>query len=139
MGEEVWGEASVTYPDWKGTAQLDERKTGPWEGLAQRVELDNVGWQVVGFSISGGESGFNLMVYAAPRDVWENLEAGAPVQVTEFKVHDVEPLAILQEMTHTFQMNMRRRGLEGREVQVMAKSDLPLELFVDETFGRQDE
>jgi hypothetical protein len=26
---EIWGEASVSFPDWKGTAQLDERMTTP--------------------------------------------------------------------------------------------------------------
>ena len=66
MDGEIWGEASVTYPDWRGTAQLDERMTVPWEGLARTVGLDGQQWQVVGFSIGGGEHGYNLRIYAAP-------------------------------------------------------------------------
>lgn len=27
--EVIWGEARVTHPDWSGTAQLDQRMTGP--------------------------------------------------------------------------------------------------------------
>jgi hypothetical protein len=37
----MWGEASVSFPDWKGTAQLDERMTVPWEGLAKTLGLDH--------------------------------------------------------------------------------------------------
>ena len=51
MDGELWGDASVTFPDWKGTAQVDERRTVPWEGLTRTVGLDADEWQVVGFSI----------------------------------------------------------------------------------------
>jgi hypothetical protein len=138
---EIWGEASVTYPDWKGTAQLDERMTVPWEGLARTVGLNHVQWQVVGFSIGGGEHGYNLRVYATPRDVWEKVapDDGVEVEVTEFLVHDVDPLAILQRMTHMFELNMRIRSLDNRRVRVRALSDLPSELFVEENFGPQED
>jgi hypothetical protein len=139
MDEEIWGDASVTYPDWKGTAQLDERKTMPWEGLARTVGLDHEQWQVVGFSIGGGERGYQLRVLATPRDVWEKVKPddAAEVEVTEFLVHDVDPLAILRQMTHMFELNMRIRGLDRREVRIRALSDLPSELFVEENFGPQ--
>ncbi|WIX76925.1 hypothetical protein QRX50_36715 [Amycolatopsis carbonis] len=73
MDEEIWGEASIPFPDWKGTAQLDERMTVPWEGLARTVGLDHEQWQVVGFSIGGGEHGYDLRVYATPHEVWEKV------------------------------------------------------------------
>ncbi|MEV0733402.1 hypothetical protein [Polymorphospora sp. NPDC050346] len=138
---EVWGEASVTYPDWKGTAQLDERLTVPWEGLAQTVGLDSDQWQLVGFSIGGGEHGYELRVVATPRDVWEEgkLDDDAEIEVTEFLVHDVDPLAILQRMTHMFELKMRIRVLDGRQIRVRALSDLPSEKFVDEIFGPQED
>ncbi|QFU86658.1 hypothetical protein [Amycolatopsis sp. YIM 10] len=141
MDGEIWGEASVIYPDWKGTAQLDERRTMPWEGLAQAVDLSHEQWQVVGFSIGGGEHGYSLRIYAAPRDVWEKVDSDdrAELEVTEFLVHDVDPIAILQRMTHMFQLNMRIRGLENRRVRVRALSDLPSELFVEENFGPQED
>ncbi|WP_410673797.1 hypothetical protein [Amycolatopsis sp. cmx-4-68] len=139
MDGEIWGDASVAFPDWKGTAQLDERMTVPWEGLARAVGLDPEQWQVVGFNIGGGENGFHLRIYATPGDVWERVKPddGAEVEVTEFLVHDVDPLAILQRMTHGFELNMRIRSLDNRVVRVRALSDLPSELFVEENFGPQ--
>jgi hypothetical protein len=141
MDGEIWGDASVTFPDWKGTAQLDERKAVPWEGLARAVGLDDEQWQVVGFSIGGGEHGYHLQVYATPNDVWARVKSDddAEVEVTEFQVHDVDPLTILQQMTHMFELNMRIRVLDGRRVRVRALSDLPSELFVEENFGSQED
>ncbi|MEV5819387.1 hypothetical protein AB0L22_09440 [Micromonospora haikouensis] len=129
----------MTYPDWKGTAQLDERMTVPWEGLARKVGLNGDQWQIVGFSIGGGEHGYDLRVVAAPSDALAKAMADddAEIEVTEFLVHDVDPLAILQQMTHVFELKMRRRGIGGRQVRVRALSDLPSELFVDENFGPQ--
>lgn len=141
MDGEIWGEASVTYPDWKGTAQLDERKTVPWVGLARTVGLSREQWQVVGFSTGGGEHGYHLRIYTAPRDVWEKVKPDdrAEVEVTEFLVHDVDPLAVLQRMTHVFELSMRIRGLDNHRVRVRALSDLPSELFVEENFGPQED
>jgi hypothetical protein len=91
----------------------------------------------VGFSIGGGEHGYTLRVVATPRDVWEKVKPkdGAEVEVTEFLVHDLDPLAILQQMTHVFELKMFIHGIDGRQVRVRALSDLPRELFVEETFG----
>ncbi|PMR62158.1 hypothetical protein C1A38_05340 [Verrucosispora sp. ts21] len=139
MDGEVWGEASVSFPDWKGTAQLDERMTIPWQGLGRTVGLDTDEWQLVGFSIGGGESGYDLRLVATPRDVWEKTQPGDEIEVTEFLVHDVDPLALLQQMTHMFELKMYRRGVDGRQVRVRALSDLPSELFVEENFGPQQD
>ena len=138
---ELWGEASVSFPDWKGTAQLDERITIPWEGLARTLGLDHEHWQVVGFSIGGGENGYDLKLYATPADVWKKVapDDDAEIEVTEFLVHDVDPLDILQRMTHVFELTMRSRGLGNRRVRIKALSDLPTELFVDENFGPQQD
>lgn len=141
MGDgDIWGEARVSFPDWKGTAQLDERRTIPWEGLARTVGLDPDRWQMVGFDIGGGEGGYELRVVAAPSDVWEKVAAddSAEIEVTEFLVHDVDPLKLLQQMTHVFELKMRARWIGERQVRIRALSDLPSELFVDENFGPQD-
>lgn len=118
--------ASLT-PIGKGTVQLDERKTVPWRGLARTVGLDVDEWQIVGFSIGGGERTFDLHIAAAPRDVWANYnrEDGGEIEVTDFLVHDVDPLEILSHMTHMFEMKMYIRGLSGAKVRVRARSDLP--------------
>lgn len=49
----LWGDAEVTYPDWNGTAQLDERMTGVH--LNDLVGLDSGEWMIIGLDI-GGES-----------------------------------------------------------------------------------
>lgn len=127
MGAELWGDASVTYPDWKGTAQLDERKTVPWEGLARTFGLSAEEWQVVGFSIGGGEHVLDLRIIATPRGVWENFnrDDNGEIEVTEFLVHDVDPIVILREMAHMFELKMLIRGLSADQVRVTALSDLP--------------
>jgi hypothetical protein len=137
---EVWGEASVTYPDWKGTAQLDERHTIPWNGLARTVGLDDQ-WQVIGFSIGGGEHGHDLRVVATPRDVWDKTgpDDTAEIEATEFLVHGVDPFKILRQMTHMFELTMRISGIDGRRVRIRSLSDRPSELFVDENFGPQED
>jgi hypothetical protein len=137
MDGHIWGDANVSFPDWKGTAQLDERATIPWKGLADTVGLDSDQWQIVGFSIGGGESGYTLRVVATPADVWtkSSAEDDAVIEVTEFSVHGVDPLVILRQMTHLFEMKMRIGSIEGRQVRVRAQSDLPSELFAEEVFG----
>ncbi|XVV10931.1 hypothetical protein ACQP2X_39755 [Actinoplanes sp. CA-131856] len=128
---ELWGEASVSFPDRSGTAQLDERKTLPWKGLLGAVGLDGEQWEVLGFDIGGGEHGYELRIIATPRDVWEKAAAGdAEIEATEFLVHDVDPLAILRQMMHVFELRMR--GSEGQAVRIRSRSDLPAELFVDD-------
>jgi len=69
--------------------------------------------------------------------VWEKFKPdnGAELEVTEFLVHKVDPLAILQQMTHMFELSMRIRGLGDQRVRVRALSDLPSELFAEENFG----
>lgn len=85
MDGERWDEANFSFPDWKGTVQLDERVTVRWEGLARTVGLNGEQWQVIGFSIGGGELGYHLHVCATPRDVWERVASDdeAEVEVTE--------------------------------------------------------
>ncbi|MFI2664164.1 hypothetical protein [Micromonospora carbonacea] len=109
-------------------------------GSSTGGRLNGDQWQIVGFSISGGEHGYDLRVVAAPRDVWEKIKAEdeAEIEATEFLVHDVDPLTILRQMTHAFELKLLLRGLDGRQVRVRALSDLPSELFVDEIFGPQD-
>ena len=61
-----WGDAEVTYPDWVGTAQLDEKMTTPT--IQDIVDLDHDEWLIVGIDIGGGESGHNVKVLAVRQD-----------------------------------------------------------------------
>jgi hypothetical protein len=84
--------------------------------------------------VKGGAYGF-------PGWSWDNYDRddGGEIEVTEFLVHDVDPLEILSQMTHMFELKMLIRGLSGDQVRVKAGSDLPKELFVDENFGPQED
>lgn len=63
-----------------------------------------------------------MRIVAAPRDVWDNYDRdhGGEIEVTEFLVHDVDPLEILSQMTHMFELKMLIRGLSGDQVRVKA-------------------
>ncbi|MGO0578252.1 hypothetical protein [Ornithinimicrobium panacihumi] len=111
----IWGDASVTYPDWVGTAQLDERKTAAQ--VEEVVGLDHKEWLVIGLDLGGGEDGgHELRVVAVHRD---NVPEGGDVlpriaaanngeiPVTEFLIHDKDPYEVLQAITHSFELRLR--------------------------------
>lgn len=139
MTNEIWGDASVTYPDWSGTAQLDYRMTGPL--FEEIIGLDPDEWMIVGFDIGGGESQFgrhDLNVVAVRRS---DLPAGSvdgdyseEIPVTEFLVHNVDPYEILRTITHQFELRLRRRGWGQHPLRVVALGDVPTQ---DDT-GRDD-
>jgi hypothetical protein len=55
--EYQWGDASVSFPDWVGTAQLDQKMTGPVD-LYDLTGVDPDEWLIVGLDFGGGESGY---------------------------------------------------------------------------------
>jgi hypothetical protein len=88
----VWREASVTFPDFQGTAQLDRRVTGA--GVESKVGLDPSEWLIVGFYLGGGENRSHLNVVAVNRALFPDggdvlpkiAEAnGGEIPVTEFR------------------------------------------------------
>jgi hypothetical protein len=125
----IWGEAEVTYPDLQGTAQLDERKTG--RQIEEIVGLDSDEWLVVGLDIGGGEHSHDLKVIAVkqelvPTNIHDFAESnGGEIPVTEFLIHDVDPYAVLKEITHMFELRLRVRGSVGHTIRVVAKGDVP--------------
>jgi hypothetical protein len=118
----VWGEAEVTYPDWKGTAQLDERMTGQ-TSLYDLVGLNHDEWLIIGLDLGGGEHKHNLHVIAVPAGT--NIHGQDEVQATDFLIHDVDPYQVLQAMTHVFELRMRLRGLVGVSIRIVEQSDVP--------------
>lgn len=128
----IWGDAEVTYPDWQGTAQLDQRMTTA--GLEEVVGLDRKKWFVVGIDIGGGEHEHQLRVLAVDRqifppggDVFPRIaEAnGGKLPVTEFLVHDADPYEVLQKITHVFELRLRTRGTLGLAIRIVAHADVP--------------
>lgn len=132
MDEYLWDDATVTYPDWTGTAQLDRRITAP--SIGSVVGLDPGEWLVIGFEIGGGEHAHRLKVVAVRRsDVPEGgdilpsiAEAnGGEIPATEFLVHDVDPYAVLKAITHQFKLRMRARGTGDLPIRIVALGDVP--------------
>jgi hypothetical protein len=128
----VWDEASVSYPDWSGNAQLDQRRTSA--GLEEIVGLDPEIWMAIGLDIGGGESSHELRVVAVHRDlftaegdVFPKIAAayGGEIPATEFLIHDVDPYEVLRAVTHVFEMRLRRRGCRDLPIRVMSRSDVP--------------
>lgn len=126
-----WADASVTYPDWVGTAQLDQRATAP--GVAAAVGLDPERWLVVGIDIGGGEHAHHLHVVAVDQTELRSGEGlselaaanGGQLPVTDFLIHDADPYAVLKAITHMFQLRLRVRGLAAVPIQVVALADGP--------------
>lgn len=129
--DSIWGPASVTYPDWNGTAQLDQRRTTA--GIEEQVGLDPERWMVVGLDIGGGELSHALHVVAIDRalvpeggDVLPKIASsnGGNLPVTEFRVSGVDPYDLLRAVTHQFELRMRLRGTRELPIQVVTRADV---------------
>jgi hypothetical protein len=129
-----WREAEVTYPDWSGTAQLDQRMTAP--GIEEVVGLDPDRWTVVGIDIGGGERDHDLHVVAVDwailpergdGSVFPRIAAanGGVIPATDFLVHDVDPYKVLQAITHVVELRLRTRGTQDFPIRITALGDAP--------------
>ena len=128
----LWGDAEVTYPDWVGTAQLDEKMTTPT--IHDLVDLDYEEWLIVGIDIGGGETNHDIKVLAVRQDPnfsgsWVAPEIAAnnngEIPVTEFLLHDVDPYAFLKSITHMFEMRLKVQSFEQFPIRVVEQSDIP--------------
>ena len=135
----LWRDAAeVTYPDWVGTAQLDERMTGA--GLNEVLGLDPDEWFLIGFDIGGGEHRHELRVVAVHHtltreetDILPKIAAtnNGEIPATEFLVHDVDPYDVLRRITHQFEMRLKIRGSRELPIRILSESDIP-ELWMQE-------
>jgi hypothetical protein len=129
--EFIWRAAEVSFPDWTGTAQLDQRRSAD---MAELAGLDSEKWLIVGFDIRAGEHGHDLRVVAMDRDLIPEAadvfpiiaaEHGGEIPATEFLVHDVEPYELLQSISHGFQLRMRVRGTRDLPIRIISQSHGP--------------
>jgi hypothetical protein len=118
----VWGDAEVTHPDWKGTAQLDQKITGQ-TSLYDLVGLDHDEWMIIGLDLGGGEHKHNLHVIAVPAGT--NIHDQDEIQATDFLIHDVDPYRLLKAMSHVFELRMRLRALVNVPIRIVELSDVP--------------
>jgi hypothetical protein len=123
MSDYIWGDASVTYPDWVGTAQLDQRMT-TWtieQMLGDRLD----GWMVIGIDIGGGEHDHELHVIAVPEDSLPEGRNNGEIQATDFLVHDWNPYEFLKAITHVFELRLHRRPIADIPIRVVSLADIP--------------
>lgn len=128
----LWTDAEVTYPDWNGTAQLDEKVTDPQ--LSELVGLDSGEWMIIGLDIGGGHGHHELRAVAvhnslAPEggDVLPQIAEsnGGEIPATEFLIHDIDPYDVLKAMSHVFELRLRLMGSRALPIRIMSRSDVP--------------
>jgi hypothetical protein len=128
MTDYIWGDAEVGYPDWQGTIQVDERRTGTQ--LNELVGLDFDTWGIVGIDIGGGEHAHSLNVLAVDRRENDASYAevaaanGGELPVRSFLIHDVDPYKVLQALTHVLDLRMRVRSTVGLPIRVTSLGDV---------------
>jgi PAS domain-containing protein len=129
MTNYLWRDAEVTYPDWSGNAQLDQRMTGSNASFERLVGLDPDEWIILGFDIGWGEieqDVHELHVVAARRaDIRGSDSAEGELPVTDFLIHDADPIEVLRAISHVFELRLRRRGIGDRPLRVVALADIP--------------
>lgn len=131
----LWGDASVSYPDWQGTAQLDQRMTSA--GIEELVGLDPDEWTIVGIDIGGGEGGLHPLEVVAVRirdedrrpdeSLFEAMARsnGGELPATHFRVHEVDAFEVLLKIMHLFDFRLRRRGAVDVPIRVVSQDEIP--------------
>jgi hypothetical protein len=108
MTEYEWGDASVTFPDWIGTAQLDQKVT---TDLYSLTGIESNEWQIVGLDFGGGDMRMhNLRVIAVPRSEWRQSTPSdlSNVQATSIEINNgIDPFELLRQIMHLFDMRLR--------------------------------
>jgi hypothetical protein len=123
-----WGDASVTYPDWIGTAQLDEKMTGTVD-IYSLTGIDREEWLIVGLDFGGGESGWHEPDVIAVR----NSELGgrhisdvSDVRAASIRVHNgVSPVELLRQMMHVMEMRFRIGAVKDATITITELLDEP--------------
>lgn len=130
MHDNIWGDASVTYDDWHGTAQLDHRSN---VSLYELVGIDHNKWMIIGLDIGGGEQHHELRVLAIDRqyipeggDVLPKVAAmnNGEIPVTDFLIHDADPYEILRAITHAFDLRLRLKRTVDYPIRIEETADI---------------
>jgi hypothetical protein len=127
MDEYDWGYAEVGFPDWKGTAQLDEKMTGP-DSIYDYTGVDENEFQIIGFSFGGGESGVHDLHVIAVRKAeldGQHIADVDTLRAVDIQVHDVDPWEVLQKMTHYLDVRFRLRAVENATITITELLDSP--------------
>jgi hypothetical protein len=136
-----WGEAAVSYPDWVGTAQLDQKLTEPVD-VYDLTGIDRDEWLIVGLDFGGGESGMhNPHVIAVRKSelYGRHISEIANVRAADIQIHDVDPFELLRQMTHLLDMRFRIRAVEQATITITELLDEPPQLEPEAGVATSDE
>jgi hypothetical protein len=127
MDEYEWGHAAVSFPDWKGTAQLDQRLTGE-NSIYDVTGVDDKEFQIIGFHFGGGESGIQDLHVVAVRRAdldGQHITEAESLRAVDILIHDVDPFEVLKRMTHYLDVRFRSRAVENTPITITELLDVP--------------
>lgn len=126
VDEYEWGFAEVSYPDWSGTAQLDQKMTGSVD-VYSLTGIDPDEWQIIGLDFGAGESGMhNLHVIAVRASDWSADMDMSDVRAADIQIHNgVDPFDLLRQMTHLLDMRFRIRAVADAKITITEHLDEP--------------
>lgn len=119
-----WGPAEVTYPDWQGTFQIDQRITGP-DDVYSLSGIDSEEWTIIGLDWGAGEHEYgwhDLHVIAVPKG---KDYSGPEVEATDFLIHNVNPIEFLAKITHVADFRVRSRVAVNSRITITELRDVP--------------
>ena len=125
--EHEWGHATVAYPDWVGTAQLDQKLTGPVD-IYDLTGVDRDEWLIIGLDFGGGETGMHTPHVIAVRksELAEQRIYEMPnIRAADIQIHGVEPFELLQRITHLLDMRFRIRSVRDATITITELLDVP--------------
>ena len=126
MDEYEWGEASVSFPDWSGTAQLDQKMTGSVD-IYSLTGVDRDEWVIIGLDFGGGESGMHIShVIAVRASEWNVNSDLSHIKAADIQVHAVDdPFDLLRQIMHVFDMRFRIRAVKDSTITITELLDVP--------------
>jgi hypothetical protein len=128
MYEHEWGDASVGFPDWIGTAQLDQKMTGNVD-VYSLTGIDSEEWLIVGLDFGGGETGMhNLHVIAVRKSELgdRHISDVSDVRAADIQIHNgIDPFELLRQMTHQLDMRFRIRATKNATITITELLDEP--------------
>lgn len=127
MTDYEWGPAEVTYPDWQGTFQIDEKLTGQ-ESIYTWTGIDQDEWWIVGFDWGAGETGPHephAIVVPAGTNIEAEVERHGYLPARDLLLHDVEAGDLLLKAVHVCEFRVRSQAIVDTPVRIVALGDVP--------------
>lgn len=128
MDEYEWGHASVSYPDWIGTAQLDEKLTGTVD-VYTLTGVDRDEFAIIGLDFGGGESGMHQPhVIAVRRSELgdRHISEQSEIRAVDIQIHNgLDPFELLRQIAHLLDMRFRVRSVKDATITITERLDEP--------------